>query len=98
MFSVSMNLLLILKNIVQCDVKHIMMLPIKTITSVGLDLHYHSSTYWTYCNTSDYVCLNLPNCRYSIYGQIKKKWLLCFNLCVGFVMQLLLYINILKSV
>ena len=35
-----------------------------------LDMHYlynHSSPCWTCCDTSDNVCLDLKNCRYSIF-------------------------------
>ena len=50
---------LILKNIGQGGVKHIMILLIKTITSVLKLLEYISSSYWTHFITSDHFCLDL---------------------------------------
>jgi hypothetical protein len=34
-----------------------------------LDIHYHSSSCRTFCDTSDSVCLDLQNYRYSIYHE-----------------------------
>jgi len=65
------RLAMILKNIGQCNVKHIMTLPIKTITSVVKVFNiyypkYHISSCQTCCDTRDNVCLDLHNCWYSI--------------------------------
>lgn len=42
----------------------------------GLDIYYqqyHSSFYQTHCDSSDNVCLDLHNCRHSIYILIQKQ-------------------------
>ena len=69
---VSINeLTLVLKIIGQCDVEHIMTLLIKTTAFFWrTPQHYHSSSNLPHCayDTSDNVCLNLQNCRYSKQG------------------------------
>jgi hypothetical protein len=66
------ELTLILKNIGQCYVKHIITIMIKTITSVFKVSTYIAtiginSSYQTCCDTPHNVCLDLQNCHYSIY-------------------------------
>jgi hypothetical protein len=68
-----MDRLLILKNIGQCYIKHIMTLLIKTIKSFLKDSTYiityfmATESYWAHHDTNDNVCLDLYNYRYSIY-------------------------------
>jgi len=63
------ELTLILKIIGQCD----------DVTDKNnnaslkdLDIHYHSSSCRTCCDTSNNVCLDLQNCRYSIFTHFNK--------------------------
>ena len=65
---VSMNWL-ILKFVGQCDVKRIMTLLIKTITS-SWKVWRTLLSYRAYCDTSDYVCLDLWISSYSIFINI----------------------------
>ena len=61
------ELTLILKIIGQCDIKHILTsLNNNNASFEDLDLNYHSSFCLTCCDTSNNVCLDLQNCRYSI--------------------------------
>jgi len=68
-YIVSINkITLILTIISQCEVKHDVTLPIKTITSIlKVSTNIISSSYHSRYDTSDNVCLGLQNCFYSTY-------------------------------
>ena len=62
--------------ICQCDLRHIIMWPMKTITKTSITAR--PLEYWTCCHTSDHVFLNLCKCLYSIYIQLYREANLCY--------------------
>ena len=71
-FSIN-QLNLIQKMIYKCDIKRIIKLPIKTITSDLKDSTYAITTGLAAIILTDDVCLDLRNERYSIYFHYVKK-------------------------
>ena len=71
-FSIN-QLNLIQKMIYKCDIKRIIKLPIKTITSDLKDSTYAITTGLAAIILTDDVCLDLRNERYSIFNFITLK-------------------------